>query len=217
MKLYSGPLSLFTAKVRIALAEKGLDYERIEVGWSLADRYLPHHPDVVALNPNRQVPILVDGDTVVYDSTIIFEYLEDRWPDPPLYPAGAADRAACRRLEAEADETVFAWVWDLIEESLYPPGASNRDPDRLRDAKAKLAQHYQQLDKQLADRDYLVGDFSVADIGMFVFTNCAVLLGAPVADGLSNLNAWLDRMSARPAVATDLRDMQQHLAQTLSA
>ena len=48
MKLYSGPLSLFTAKVRIALAEKALDYERIEVGWSIADRYLPHHPDVVA-------------------------------------------------------------------------------------------------------------------------------------------------------------------------
>ena len=59
MKLYSGPLSLFTAKVRIALAEKELDYERIEVGWSLADRYRPHHPDVVALNPKAEVPVLV--------------------------------------------------------------------------------------------------------------------------------------------------------------
>ena len=64
MKLYSGPLSLFTSKVRIALDEKRLDYERVEVGWSLEHRYLPHHPDVVALNPKRQVPVLVDGDVV---------------------------------------------------------------------------------------------------------------------------------------------------------
>lgn len=59
MKLYSGPLSLFTAKVRIALDEKGLDYDRVEVGWSREDRYLPHHPDVVALNPGKQHPSLL--------------------------------------------------------------------------------------------------------------------------------------------------------------
>jgi glutathione S-transferase len=65
MRLYSGPLSLFTAKVRIALAEKGLAYERVEVGWSLARRYEPHHPDVLALNPKGQVPVLVDGELAV--------------------------------------------------------------------------------------------------------------------------------------------------------
>ena len=83
MKLYSGPLSLFTAKVRIALDEKDVPYERIEVGWSLAKRYEPHHPDVVALNPKKQVPVLVDGDVVVYDSTLILEYLEERFPRSP--------------------------------------------------------------------------------------------------------------------------------------
>ena len=55
MKLYSGPISLFTAKVRIALAEKGIPVERVEVGWTRERRYEPHHPDVVALNPKRQV------------------------------------------------------------------------------------------------------------------------------------------------------------------
>jgi glutathione S-transferase len=67
LKPYSGPLSLFTAKVRIALAEKRLEYERVEVGWSLADRYEPHHPEVVAKNPKREVPVLVDGDFSVAD------------------------------------------------------------------------------------------------------------------------------------------------------
>ena len=60
MQLYSGPLSLFTAKVRIALDEKDIDYERIEVGWSLASRYEPHHPEVARRNPKKQVPVLVD-------------------------------------------------------------------------------------------------------------------------------------------------------------
>lgn len=217
MKLYSGPLSLFTAKVRVALAEKGLAYERIEVGWSLANRYEPHHPDVVALNPNRQVPILVDGDTVVYDSTIILEYLEDRWPETPLYPSTATERAACRQLEAEADETLFPWVWDLIEEGLYPAGLVERDEQRLLGAKANLANYYEKLDKQLADRDYLCGDYSVADIAMFIFANSAVLLGAPASDGLTHLNAWFARMTDRPPVGTEITAMQQYLATALSA
>jgi len=215
--LYSGPLSLFTAKVRVALAEKGLAYERIEVGWSLANRYEPHHPDVVALNPNRLVPILVDGDTVVYDSTIILEYLEDRWPETPLYPSTASERAECRQLEAEADETLFPWVWDLIEEGLYPAGQVERDEQRLLDAKANLANYYEKLDKQLADREYLCGDYSVADIGMFIFANSAVLLGAPASDGLTHLNSWFVRMTDRPPVGTEIASMQQYLAKAMSA
>ena len=107
MKLYSGPLSLFTAKVRIALGEKRLDYERIEVGWSFEHRYRPHHPEVAALNPKGEVPVLVDGDCVVYDSTLILEYLDDRYPELPLRPAEPSGRARCRQLEAAADELLF--------------------------------------------------------------------------------------------------------------
>ena len=90
VKLYSGPLSLFTAKVRIALDEKRLAYEKVSVPWSLEQRYEPHHPAVVALNPKAQVPVLVDGELAVYDSTLIFEYLEERYPQPPLYPHDVA-------------------------------------------------------------------------------------------------------------------------------
>lgn len=93
MQLHSGPLSLFTAKVRIALDEKRLAYERIDVGWSLASRYAPHHPEVVARNPKRQVPVLVDEAVTVYDSTLIFESLEDPYPDPLRPPASAPERA----------------------------------------------------------------------------------------------------------------------------
>jgi glutathione S-transferase len=207
MKLYSGPLSLFTAKTRIALAEKQLAYERIDVGWSLDRRYDPHHPEVVAINPKREVPVLVDGDVVVYDSTQIFEYLEDRYPAPPLYPGDVAGRARCRRLEAAADEQLFPHVWPLIEERFYPPRAPGRDPERARRAEAGVLAYLQGLDGELAGRPYLCGDFGVADIGHFIFVGAAASFGAAPPEGLREIGAWMARMIARPSVAAEMAQM----------
>ena len=208
MKLYSGPLSLFTAKVRVALAEKGLAYDRTEVPWSVAARYEPKHPDVVALNPKQQVPVLVDGDVAVYDSTQIFEYLEDRYPDPPLYPRDVAGRARCRRLEAAADEIVFPAVWDLIETTFYP-GA--KDEARIGRAKEKLAAEYADLDKELTGRAYLCGDFTVADVATFIMVHAATGLGAAPAERHTALRGWLERMHARPAVKREVEGTSRFL------
>ena len=219
MKLYSGPLSLFTAKVRIALAEKGLDCERVEVGWSLADRYEPHHPDVVALNPKRQVPVLVDGDVVVYDSTLILEYLEDRHPEPPLYPRAAAGRARCRQLEQAADEILFPAVWDLIDEVFYPNQEDEPNSQRVEDARAAIVAFHAELDKNLADRAYLCGDFSVADIANYIFLNAAATMGTNPADAASphtRLRSWFERTGKRPTVERETQAMLAFLQQTMS-
>ncbi|HKA15289.1 MAG TPA: glutathione S-transferase family protein [Myxococcota bacterium] len=216
MKLYSGPLSLFTAKVRIALDEKALRYERVEVGWSLAHRYEPHHPDVVALNPKRQVPVLVDGDVVVYDSTIVLEYLEDRHPEPPLYPRDAIARARCRQLESAADEIWFPAIWDLIEGVFYAAASGRSDPARVEAARTALAQRYAALDKELAGREFLCDAFSVADIGTFVMVNAAAALGAAPGDAHANVSDWLARTRARPAVRRDAEAMSAHAAKALA-
>jgi glutathione S-transferase len=207
MKLYSGPLSLFTAKVRIALAEKALDVERISVGWSLQDRYLPHHPEVVRLNPKAEVPVLVDGETVVYDSTVILEYLEDAYPAPALYPRSAKERAQARQLEAAADEIFFPNVWSLIEESFYPEPEGGRDAGRLEAARASLRAEYDRIEAILADRDTLcVEGFSVADIGWVVMVNAARTLGAPPDTAHTAVREWLERMGKRPAVAAEMAE-----------
>ena len=117
MKLYSGPLSLFARKVDIALREKGLAFERVMVPFSQERGYAPKHPDVLAANPKGQVPVLVDGDLTLFDSTVILEYLEDAYPDPPLYPAGARARAACRLLELLADEVLLVDIKRLMYRS----------------------------------------------------------------------------------------------------
>jgi glutathione S-transferase len=216
MKLYSGPLSLFTAKVRIALDEKALAYERIEVGWSLAGRYQPHHPDVVATNPKRQVPVLVDGDVVVYDSTIILEYLEDRYPDPPLHPRDAIARARCRQLEAAADEIWFPSIWDLIESVFYAASDGRRDPGRADRAREVLANRYDALDKELAGREFLCGAWSAADIGMFIMVNAAAALGAPPGEAHARVRDWRQRALARPAVRREAESMGAYAAKALA-
>lgn len=216
MKLYSGPLSLFTAKVRIALDEKGLGYERVEVGWSPAHRYAPHHPDVVRLNPKRQVPVLVDGDLVVCDSTLICEYLEERHPDPPLLPKDVAERARCRQQEAAADEILFPHVWALVDGVFYPAASGGDAPDgaaeKAETARRELARHHAELDARLAGREHLCGGFSVADIATFVMLRTAGNLGAAPAEGLGNLAAWLQRVGERPAVKREMDAMARYVA-----
>jgi glutathione S-transferase len=216
MILYSGPLSLFTAKVRIALDEKALAYERVEVGWSLAGRYEPHHPDVVALNPKRQVPVLVDGDVVVYDSTIVLEYLEDRYPEPPLYPRDAIARARCRQLEAGADEILFPPIWDLIESVFYPAPDGRRDAARADGAREALARRYDALEKELAGREFLCGAFSVADIATFIMVNAAATLGAAPGEAHSRVRDWLARTRARPAVRREAEAIGAYAAKALA-
>ncbi len=206
MKLYSGPLSLFTAKVRIALADKGLAYERVEVGWSREHRYEPHHPDVVALNPRKQVPVLVDGDVVVADSTLILEYLEDRSPEPPLLPRDAAGRARARQLEAAADEILFPHVWDLIESRFYPAGQSP-DPARAERGERGVARYALDLDKEIGAGPFLCGAFGVADIANAVMLLAAAGLGAPVPADATRVHGWLARVSARESVRREFEEI----------
>lgn len=217
MQLYSGPLSLFTAKVRIALDEKQVAYERIEVGWSLASRYEPHHPVVLRHNPKKQVPLLVDGEVAVYDSTLIFEYLEDRHPEPPLMPRDVAGRARCRRLEAYADEIFFAPLWSVIEETLYPAPSAGRDAARLAAARAQLASHYAWLDAELGDRAWFCGDvFSFADVALVVMIRAASGLGAVPGAEHARLASWYERTLARPAVRREVDAMNAYLQTALS-
>ncbi len=214
MKLYVGVLSLFSAKARIALCEKGLHAELVYVPWSRSGRYEPHHPDVVALNPKRQVPVLVDGSVAVYDSTQIFEYLEERAPEPPLYPSGLAERARCRRLEAAADEIWFPHVWDLIEGRFYPsaPTADDADASRVQTAVQALAELGRQLEKELVDRSFLCGKFGVADIATFIQVHTATILGAPLPEDCPAVSAWCRRVGERPSVAPILAEMMQAAA-----
>jgi glutathione S-transferase len=155
---------------------------------------------------------LVDGDLVVCDSTRILEYLEDRYPAPPLMPGDPAERARCRELEAFGDELFFPALWDLIEEVFYPAGADGRDPARAEAARARIALHHAELDARLAGRDYLCGRFGLADIGVFVMVSAALTMGAVPAATHEQLLAWIARTGGRPAAKADVEGMQRFAA-----
>lgn len=104
MKLYSGPLSMFGAKAQIAIAEKGAPCEIEMVPFSLQSRYEPKHREVLRVNPKGQVPVLIDDDLEIFDLSQIFEYLEDAFPEPPLWPRESQARAGARLLELKSIE-----------------------------------------------------------------------------------------------------------------
>ena len=93
MRIFSGPLSMFGAKVEIAAREKGIAFELIMVPFDMKRRYEPKHPEVLRINPKRQVPVVIDDAVEIFDSTQIFEYLEHTRPEPALWPPGSVARA----------------------------------------------------------------------------------------------------------------------------
>ena len=205
MKLYSGPLSLFSRKAEIALKEKGIAFERVMVAFTQAKGYSPVHPAVLAANPKKQVPVLVDGDLTLFDSTLIFEYLEDAYPNPPLYPAGAKARARCRLLELTADEILTPLAVRLGYRTEPQAGDAVRQAAREaegRRADAAIADRFAKLADELGPRDYFCGDYTVADIAMFMAVLWTQRLGAPKLAAYPALARWFERVGSRPAPAT---------------
>jgi glutathione S-transferase len=195
MKLYSGPVSMFGAKAEIAVLEKGIDCEREHVPFSIATLYEPKHPVVARVNPKAQVPVLVDGDLEIYDSTQIFEYLEDIRPEPALWPKDPRDKARARLAELESDEVFFPNVITLM-----PGRRALAGDDGVAAAHAAIAQFYEMTERRLDDREYLAGPFTYADIAFFMAQFFASFLGSPPPADAAGIAAWRARVGARPSV-----------------
>jgi glutathione S-transferase len=207
MKLYTGPLSMFSDKVWIALVEKGIPFELEYVPFSIGALYEPKHPDVVRINPKRQVPVLTDGDLELFDSTQICEYLEDIAPSPPLWPSEPRARARARLFELKVDEVMFPNVIQLLSRSTHP-----LSEDATASAKRKLLGFYAEAEALLGEHEYLVGTFSYADIALFMASLFASFPGGqrPPAQ-LERLNAWQQRVAGRPSIQPALTATFQYL------
>lgn len=192
--LYSGPLSMFGAKTQIAALEKGLRFERVMVPFEFGPGYSPKHPEVLRINPKKQVPVLVDGDLEIFDSTQIIEYLEDLQPEPALWPRDLRARARARLLELKSDEVYFPHIVKLmgLQQAL--------DTEPAVTAIAEATQYYGEMDARLQANEWLAGDYSFADIAFYMAALFGERMGARVPSSTARLIAWRDRMSARPAV-----------------
>jgi glutathione S-transferase len=205
MKIFSGPLSMFGAKVEIAAREKNLDFELVMVPFDPARGYDPKDPVVARVNPKRQVPVLIDGNLELFDSTQIFEYLEDVKPSPALWPSEPMARAQARLLELCSDEVYFPHIIRLMVLEETPDDAA------VQIARDAAAQYYRDMERLLSDREFLGGSYSFADIAFYMAQLFGARKGAPMTKETPKLLAWRDRMTLRPAVRRVVSAMAEYL------
>ena len=197
MRLYNAGLSPNALRVRAVAAELGLDLEIVEV--DLRDPEAKAR-DLGPLNPNRKVPVLVDGDFVLWESRAINGYLASLKPEAGLHPADARRRAVvdqwCYWGAIHLEPTVRKVTMERFFKKAF--GMGQPDPAALESGIREVAQILPILDGALAGRDWITGELSLAD-----FANAtAFLYRVPAALDLSaapNVRAWIDRLEARPS------------------
>ncbi len=199
--LYSGPLSMFGMKAHIAILEKGIPHKLIMVPYSDAQGYYPKHPEVIRINPKQQVPVLIHADIELFDSTQIFEYLEDLKPKPALWPEPLNLKAKARQVELMADEVYFPHVVKLmgLQNDLQGEAALT--------AIDACQSYYVQMESQLGNGAFLVDQLSYADIAFFMAQLFGERMGAPITENTPNLLAWRLNMIARPSVRKALKPL----------
>jgi len=203
--LYSGPLSMFGAKAQIAALEKGLDFDLVMVAYDSQLGYSPKNPEVLRINPKRQVPVLIHGDLEIFDSTQIFEYLEDLQPTPPLWPRDLESRARARQLELQSDEVYFPHVIRLM--SLQK---SMDDAAAVASIEAATG-YYAEMESLLTNSQWLAGSYSFADIAFYMAALFGERQGAPVTGATPKLLEWRNRLTHRPAVRSVISAMANWL------
>jgi glutathione S-transferase len=192
--LYDYPDCPFSQKVRVVLAEKDLESERKPVDLRRNEQ---RTAEFLKLNPYGKVPVLIDDDVVIYDSTIINEYLEEEYPNPPLMPGDSAGRARVRMLEDLADNLFIPRV-DIVLAEVHKPEAE-RDAEKIRKYEGEIAQLLKRLEPMLA-QPFLVGEFSLADIAFVPRVLILGQLGVELDPSLHQVSAWMARLRERSSV-----------------
>jgi glutathione S-transferase len=202
LRLFRAPFSTNVERVALALAHKDLEVESVVISYE--DR-----SPVVEVSGQGLVPVLVDDDVVVPDSVAILRYLEERWPDPPLFP-----RDAARRAELDVFLDWFNRVWKVAPNAIEAELEREEPDDELRkEHAAEMHDSLDRFERLLDGRDHLFGDrLSAADCAAFPFLKYAKLRD-PEDDelfhriledhlqldgGYPRLSAWIDRVNERP-------------------
>lgn len=200
MVLYDHPDCPYATKVRVVLAEKDLSYETETVDLSAGEQ---RSKDFLRLNPFGKVPVLVDEGVVIYDSAIINEYLNDEYPHPPLLPEESGERALTRMLGDFADHA-FTLPAMAVEREMAKR-ASERDERRIASGREVLAKTLAMLEDRLEGKEYLAGEFSLADAAFAPTALNLNKLGTKVDTSLPNVRGWVARLTERPSVGPVVR------------
>ena len=184
MVLYSGTTCPFSQRCRFVLFEKGMDFD-------IRDVDLFNKPeDISVMNPYGQVPILVERDLILYESNIINEYIDERFPHPQLMPADPVQRARARLLLLNFERELFINIEPLEKE----------DPKRMDKARVVVRDRLSQLAPVVAKSKFMLGeDFSMIDVALAPLLWRLELYGIELPKAAAPVLKYAERIFSRPA------------------
>lgn len=199
--IIGNPVSPYVRKVFVALLKKGVAFD--------FDPIVPFfgNDEFERLSPLRRIPVLIDGDFVLNDSTVIGEYIDERWPEPALFPQDIQDRARARWIEEYADSRIgHVIIWGLFYNKVIGPRVFKSDPDE-----AKLTQILDHdlpasldwMEAQMPDGGFLFGpSITYADIALHAcFVNAAYSGWMVDAARWPKVAAWMALVETDPEIA----------------
>jgi len=187
MVLYSGTTCPFSQRCRFVLFEKGMDFE-------IRDIDLYNKPeDIAVMNPYGQVPILVERDLVLYESNIINEYIDERFPHPQLMPADPIMRARTRLFLYNFEKELFVHVSTLENRGITD--------EKIRDAaRANIRDRLAQLAPLLVKNKYMLGEeFSMLDVAVAPLLWRLGHYGIELPKSAAPIQKYAERLFSRPA------------------
>jgi glutathione S-transferase len=195
IKLYDFKSSPNCQRVKVVLAEKNLPYEIVPIDLTKKEQKTPEY---LKLNPYGKVPVLTDDATVLYESLIINEYLDEKYPNPPLMPKDPAKKAKGRIL-VDYGMAHFDSAYQKLRMELMKDAKEQSQPI-IDGAKSELKKLLQRFEEELGDRQYLLGDFSLVDADLIPRFSRLEGFGVLPDPSLPRLGKYLERMKARPSV-----------------
>ncbi|GAV21353.1 RNA polymerase-associated protein [Mariprofundus micogutta] len=193
IKLYSDAHCPDSHRTRIVLAEKELPVDTQE----LESDNLP--ADFLKINPYGKLPTVIDRDIVFFESSVVNEYLDERYPHPPLKPGSPAERAQMRLAVMQ------------LERELYPLYEDSQNGRKKKEAVKKLNVYLEHLNGYLARQEYFIGEqYTLADVTLAPILWRMPSVGVDTSK-LGNLEAYMDRLFERSAFERALSEHEQML------
>ncbi len=201
IKLYDFGPSPNCQRVEIALHEKGLSYDIEPVDLRKREQ---KKPEFLKLNPYGKVPVIVDGQRVLFESCIINEYLNEQYPAPPLMPKDPYKRARIRVLIDYGLNYIHSQYWAIRGELYVKKEEGERDWKLIEETTQQLRELLQDLENEIGDKTYFMEEFTLLDIALVPRFLRMESFGVLPAPSLPQLGAWLQRMKERPSVKANL-------------
>jgi RNA polymerase-associated protein len=194
MSLFSDVDDVYSHQVRIVLAEKGVNVE------ILAVKQDEPSEDLISINPYGTVPTLIDRELVLYEARIIMEYLDERFPHPPLLPVYPVARAETRKMMHRIEQDWYSLMTNILQ---YVD---------VEQSKGQLLDSLTSLDPIFADKPYFLSDeFSLLDCALAPLLWRLPKLGVEIATEFKGLTSYMQRVFKRDSFQTSLTEAERQI------